>query len=483
MNFNNILDLLSYIEKPIAERIDIATGEFKNMFVNYMGYFNDFENKIKTLYKASEKNNWLFFDSKINIDKTSITLKEDGFIDLFEDEKKNNSLKETVKDLIQQISKNIDFQSKIKETNTKIKLAKFLIKYKEQIFKDNSIYNNVCIYYGNIEREEFYFLLLLYAIGFDIIIISPGGKGYECIYTENYITDSYKEISLIDAISIGKENKKIVSAAKIIEQQVKNMLYDNSSTIKENNNQYEIEPILYDCTISDIYGMLNEDARLREGYEIIDNKIQLPHICMEINGCYEDLFEYQRLLKHIDESDDIVYKDFLEVKLAYSPKLESAFALFKRDKEKRKTLFDFRANEITIKDSTKSKILDVVIDLMNNAFKRQLDNKEKTKLVETGLFLDEKFIKMYENFDGIKQVPKVCFRFLEDCMNLETIFLILILSALGFDVIVLNIQNPSLLRSYIKNDYFSRIDLEVANRRYMYEEILELKKKKFFGLF
>ena len=49
MNFNNILDLLSYIEKPIAERIDITTGEFKNMFVNYIGYFNDFENKIKTL--------------------------------------------------------------------------------------------------------------------------------------------------------------------------------------------------------------------------------------------------------------------------------------------------------------------------------------------------------------------------------------------------------------------------------------------------
>ena len=238
MNFNNILDLLSYIEKPITERIDIATGEFKNMFVNYMGYFNDFENKIKTLYKASEKNNWLFFDSKINIDKTSITLKEDGFIDLFEDEKKNNSLKETVKDLIQQISKNIDFQSKIKETNTKIKLAKFLIKYKEQIFKDNSIYNNVCIYYGDIEREEFYFLLLLYAIGFDIIIVCPGVQTFECNYTENYITDTYKEISLTDALSIGKENKKIVSAAKIIEQQVKNMLYDNSSTIKENNNQY-----------------------------------------------------------------------------------------------------------------------------------------------------------------------------------------------------------------------------------------------------
>ena len=83
MNFNNILDLLSYIEKTKAERFNLETGKFENLFVNYIGYFNDFENKVKTIYKASEKNNWLFFDSKIEIDKTPITLKENGFIDFF----------------------------------------------------------------------------------------------------------------------------------------------------------------------------------------------------------------------------------------------------------------------------------------------------------------------------------------------------------------------------------------------------------------
>ena len=482
MNFNNILDLLSYIEKPIAERIDIATGEFKNMFVNYIGYFNDFENKIKTLYKALEKNNWLFFDSKINIDKTSITLKEDGFIDLFDDKEKNNSLKETVKDLIQQISKNIDFQSKIKETNTKIKLAKFLIKYKEQIFKDNSVYNNVCIYYGDVEREEFYFLLLLYAIGFDIIIISPRGKGYECIYTENYITNSYKEISLTDALSIGKENKKIVSAAKIIEQQVKNMLYDNESTIKENNNQYEIEPILYDCTIADLYGMLNEDARLREGYEIIDNKIQLPHICMEINGCYEDLFEYQRLLKHIDSSENIVYKKKLDFKGFYV-NLVSCFHLLKNIKNKRKNIFDYREDKenFIFEDKTKEKIVESLIDIINNCF-INLENSDRDFGIIEGILLDCDLIKLYENFDGVNEVPKVCFK-LDNSINIETVFAIMILSSLGFDVIVLNISGSSLLKKYIKEDYFTCINLETKKSSLHYDDILTLKKKKFFGLF
>lgn len=214
MNFNNILDLLSYIEKTKAERFNLETGKFENLFINYIGYFNDFENKVKTIYKASEKNNWLFFDSKIEIDKTPITLKENGFIDFFNEKNKDNQLKEIIKELIEEISKNIEWQSKIKETNTKIKLAKFLLKYKEYILNDNSMYNNVCIYYGNLEKEEFYFLLLIYALGFDIIIISPEGKGFECSYTENYITDSYKSISLTDALSIGKETRKIVSSAK-----------------------------------------------------------------------------------------------------------------------------------------------------------------------------------------------------------------------------------------------------------------------------
>lgn len=482
MNFSNILDLLSYIEKSKAERIDLATGEFKNLFVNYIGYFDDFENKIKTLHKASEKNNWLFFDDKINIDKTSVTLKENGFIDLFEDEEKNNKLKEEVSELITQISKNIDYQSKIKETNTKIKLAKFLIKYKEQIFKDNDIYNNVCIYYGNLEREDFYFLLLLYALGFDIIIVSPGGKSYECIYTENYVADSYKDISLVDVLSIGKETKKIVSAAKIIEQQVKNMLYDNQSTIKENNNQYEIEPVLYDCTISDIYGMLNEDAKLREGYEIIDNKIQLPHICMEINGCYEDIYEYQRLLKHIDSSENIVYREKLSFK-GFHMNLVSCFHLFKEIKGQRYKIFNYREDKekLDFDDKTKEKIVDNLIDIINNCF-IDLNNSDRDVGITESVLIDSKFIKLYEEFNGIKEVPKVCFK-LNNSINIETVFIILLLSSLGFDVIVLNISGSSLLKKYIKEDYFTCINLETKKSSLHYDDILTLKKKKFFGLF
>lgn len=482
MNFSNILDLLSYIEKSKAERVDLATGEFKNLFVNYIGYFDDFENKIKTLHKASEKNNWLFFDDKINIDKTSVTLKENGFIDLFEDEEKNNKLREAINELITQISKNIDYQSKIKETNTKIKLAKFLIKYKEQIFKESDIYNNVCIYYGNLEREIFYFLLLLYTLGFDIIIVSPGGKSYECIYTENYVADSYKDISLVDVLSIGKETKKIVSAAKIIEQQVKNMLYDNQSTIKENNNQYEIEPVLYDCTIADIYGMLNEDAKLREGYKIIDNKIQMPHICMEINGCYEDIYEYQRLLKHIDSSENIVYREKLSFKGFYM-NLVSCFHLFKTIKGQRNKIFNYRECEekLDFDDKTKEKIIDNLIDIINNCF-IDLNNLDRDKGITESVLIDSQFIKLYEGFDGINSVPKVCFK-LNNSINIETVFIILLLSSLGFDVIVLNISGSSLLKKYIKQDYFTCINLEKNKSSLHYDDILTLKKKKFFGLF
>lgn len=482
MNFNNILDLLSYIEKTKAERFNLETGKFENLFINYIGYFNDFENKVKTLYKASKKNNWLFFDSKIEIDKTPITLKEDDFIDFFDTEEKNNKLKEIIKELIEEISKNIEWQSKIKETNTKIKLAKFLLKYKKYILNDNSIYNNVCIYYGNLEKEEFYFLLLLYALSFDIIIISPEGKGFECSYTENYITDSYKSISLTDALSIGKENKKIVSSAKIIEEQVKNILYDNESSIKENNNQYEIEPVLYDCTIADIYGMLNEKAKMREGFKIIDDKIQMPHICMEINGCYEDIYEYQRLLKHIDESDNIVYREKINFKGFYM-NLISCFHLFKTIKGQRDKIFNYReGNEkLEFSDKIKEKIIDNLIDIINNCF-INLNNSDRDKGITESVLIDSEFIKLYEDFDGLKEVPKVCFK-LNNSINIETIFIILLLSSLGFDVIVLNISGSSLLKKYIKEDYFTCINLETKKSSLHYEDILTLKKKKFFGLF
>ena len=260
------------------------------------------------------------------------------------------------------------------------------------------------------------------------------------------------------------------------------MLYDNESTIKENNNQYEIEPVLYDCTISDIYGMLNEDAKLREGYEIIDDKIQMPHICIEINGCYEDIYEYQRLLKHIDSSENIVYREKLNFKGFYM-NLVSCFHLFKAIKGQRNKIFNYRECEekLDFDDKTKEKIIDNLIDIINNCF-IDLNNLDRDKGITESVLIDSQFIKLYEGFDGIKEVPKVCFK-LNNSINTETVFIILLLSSLGFDVIVLNISGSSLLKKYIKEDYFTCINLETKKSSLHYEDILTLKKKKFFGLF
>ena len=72
MNFNNILDLLSYVEKSKAERTNIETGEFKNLFISYSGYFENFESKVKTVYETAKNKNWLFFDSKVDISDVHI---------------------------------------------------------------------------------------------------------------------------------------------------------------------------------------------------------------------------------------------------------------------------------------------------------------------------------------------------------------------------------------------------------------------------
>lgn len=483
MNFNNILDLLSYVEKSKAERTNIETGKFKNLFISYSGYFENFESKVKTVYETAKNKNWLFFDSKIDLSDVQIEpFKENEFINFFNDSNKNEVLASNIDTIIESISQEFDYQTNIKKKNTKIRFAKFLTKYKEQILSGNIAYNEVCIYYGEVIKEDFYFFLLLYALGFDIIIISPGGEKYKCFLTETYETDDFKNVSLERILATKKETKKIVSAAKIIEQQVKNMLYDNESTIKENNNQYEIEPVLYDCAIADIYGMLNEQAKFREGFEIIDNKIQMPHICTEINGCYEDIYEYQRLLKHIDSSENIVYREKLNYK-GFHMNLVSCFHLFKTIKGQRSIIFNYREDKekLDFYDKTKEKIIDNLIDIINNCF-IDLNNSDRDIGITESVLIDSQFIKLYEDFDGIKEVPKVCFK-LNNSINIETVFIILLLSSLGFDVIVLNISGSSLLKKYIKEDYFTCINLETKKSSLHYDDILTLKKKKFFGLF
>ena len=107
---------------------------------------------------------------------------------------------------------------------------------------------------------------------------------------------------------------------------------------------------------------------------------------------------------------------------------------------------------------------------------------DRDKGIAESVLIDSQFIKLYEGFDGINSVPKVCFK-LNNSINIETVFIILLLSSLGFDVIVLNISGSSLLKKYIKQDYFTCINLEKKKSSLHYEDILTLKKKKFFGLF
>ena len=65
-----------------------------------------------------------------------------------------------------------DFFNDNVRNNFITKLIVWAYTYAKDIKYDASI-NPKCVYYGNIQRHEIYFLIMLYKMGFDVIYINP----------------------------------------------------------------------------------------------------------------------------------------------------------------------------------------------------------------------------------------------------------------------------------------------------------------------
>ena len=76
------------------------------------------------------------------------------------------------------------------------KLIVWTYTYAKNIKYDSSI-NPKCIYYGNIERHEIYFLIMLYKMGYDVIYINPLKEEFWSEIEEDRLSECIKSKGIL----------------------------------------------------------------------------------------------------------------------------------------------------------------------------------------------------------------------------------------------------------------------------------------------
>ena len=191
------VDLLRIIQSMFTDkysRKDI-NGQFNSYFNRSIGVSNkeDYDDILSTLNKKCYENRdiSLIFDGEIPLngemelieyiykELTSMNIFNiiDEDIVIFDDLAINTTFLESLQYIVELSVKNENFFNDSIRNNFITKIIVWAYSWIKNIDYENTM-NPKCIYYGNINRHEIYFLIMLYKMGFDVLYLNPLKEEY-----------------------------------------------------------------------------------------------------------------------------------------------------------------------------------------------------------------------------------------------------------------------------------------------------------------
>ena len=487
------------IWNPNYERKGIKK-EFKPIFTRYIGIpttIEDYQNVLKTLVSNIEKNSTIsiYFDNQIQFEANF------NLINYINGELPKIDTNNIKNDDIVIFDKSIN-QIFINSLNYVIQIADKIEHFSNQSIKNNFISkliiwtytyiknidftsdkNPKCIYYGNINRHEIYFLILLYRMTFDVIFINP----LKSDYWNEIDIDKLSEEKKYNFIQPVKSLKEEIIKGHIIEynesylyqveQQIDIELYtDGIYKPWQLMNKYPI-PITKKNSLIDLQNNWNQPAKVRDGFCVKNNDVYIPCFFMKINGENKERKEYIELVKQCMNASII--------------KIETTNKLFNNWNEYESQMFSLTFSQLNdgtflIDDLKKlpfynfsrfnKNIQNLLLEKMNEFIKEKKDyviTLEKNNLlrfVMNVLFLNEDIIRLINNFDYANDIPKlILFLENENTLSEDTILLLGYLHRIGLDILIFDPSGMFHMDYILSENFITNIRLDLMN----YNETLE----------
>ncbi len=320
--------------------------------------------------------------------------------------------------------------------NIKRNFIKKLIVWSYHYLRNNNIrleesVNPKCIYYGDITRHEIYFLIILFRMGFDVLYINPLREENWKEIDQLQLSELHKNKQILSIESLKKRvaNGKILnqteSSTLQLERELENQFYTDGVYRPWQFRNGNTESFLIHSTITDIDVSFHEPAKVRMGFSVRGNVVRIPHFFQKIDGEFADFKKYKTLVKKCMQGDHVLFlsdrgESLLPQNLNRDDMLSLAFCMngdgscnIKKIKEC--PFYPLKKYSQEVQDFILGKINEVLLDPC--MFTNTLNKEEKLSLLMFYLHIDEKIVRLIDNFDYPNQVPKfVLFLEKEDCV-------------------------------------------------------------------
>lgn len=503
--WNNNLDrqLVDHKFKSIFRRfIGVQdSSEYSNILATYLDKINEYTNQsigfdqTIPLQMTSE----LFTlqgaltDELKNI--SSSRLLDDKIMILFTDDNINTLWLKSLQDIVTLAIKYENFPNKSVQNNFIIKMVTYSYLYlKDLTFSD--IMNNKCVYYGDITRHDYYFLILLHFMSFDVIYINP-----EHDICFDFDTFSDKHIEGTNTLKIetfeyyaskGVPIDQINSIFIHYNQQVETVLFnEESGTFKPwQFKKGTTKSVFYNATLIDLKNYWSEQAKMRTGFSISSNIVTIPHFFFEIEGVLNNMTEYQDLLSGLINTKNTMFMTTDKLHdIPIPPHSEILKLVFLKNQSDFKyelfnTVSFYRYEKFN--DDTEKFINSKINEFIKQPIIQQLSENEQLEIVALLLSLPEEYIQAIDNFDFPHDVPKIVIYCQPDYpISKQYSYILGYLSLIGFDIAIISPNGQSNLSSYIPCSQFSSVRLDKIDYHLEYKDVLKMKHKKsgFFEFF
>ena len=505
----NLKNITSYMFRTIYERED-SYRRFKPYFYRFIGVEDSskYDDFIKTLESKceEEKDKCIIFDGSIpltgemeliqyifnelaSMDVYSMAYQD---ITIFNDFEINLKFLKALDYVIPIACAKENFFNDNVRNNFITKLIVWSYSYVKDIKYDSNI-NPKCIYYGNIQRHEIYFLIMLYKMGFDVIYINPLKEElWNEIETEG-LSECVKSMGLLPIETFKEKAKrgKIIECFETITKQIQSdieeQLFSNTGMYKHwQFRKGYTNSVLLDTILEDIYIYWNEPCKLRSGFKVEGNNVRVPCFFKKIDGMYNDEFEYQKLVKYcVSSQNTLVFnKKYFSEDIKFTDDMYSLMfcqlsdGSFDIEEIKKLPIYKFSKYSEDIQNFLLKKFNETIS--RKDLFVNVLNKEEVLRLLVLVLGINENIVRMIDNFDFTGQIPKIVIYLEDENVLAESMQMLLgYLHTVGIDIVIFNPSGLFNINNVIKETALNNFRLQVMKYDSKYNNLMNLKQGVF----
>ncbi len=348
--------------------------------------------------------------------------------------------------------------------NLYIKLLYWIEKYAIPVLRAYQYgeMNPKVLFYGEIQRDEVYFLIFLSLMGFDVLYFNSFEEGrFDDIpkievYTNLMEYPHRKSLKSFPVVAKVKRQETVAYRASV---EIDHILHTEDSGVYKpwQFENHEVVVSSLKTTYDELFILWKEDARFREGFKADKNKIYVPNIFAKISGTLADMNAYWtnfNLLLEKKESSILIEKIPFTPSRNYlvNRNVLNIDGSLNLDKVKQLNEYRFHYLKTSVQNLILNKLNELIIS--EDFFSFQVTAEFKTKALYTILSLDKSYLDLIQKFDYPYNIPKiVVFDGDENTFSMEDIIILTFLHFVGFDIAIFtptgynNIEN-GVLQSY-----------------------------------